>query len=92
MSGEIRIMGKEMNDKTRVDLKADGLIEGPSYYSHLTGMENMRIVQNLINIPNKNIEKAIQIKVIGKSDEEKEKLLPWNETETWGCYGYRQLS
>lgn len=61
--GNIEIMGKKMNDKTRIKLlqQMGSLIEGPSYYSHLTGMENMKIVQALKNVPKKNIEKAIKI-------------------------------
>jgi ABC-2 type transport system ATP-binding protein len=61
--GKIQIMGREMNDNTRVALlqQIGSLIEGPSYYSHLTGMENMEIIQVLKDVPKKNIEKAIQI-------------------------------
>ncbi|HHV26676.1 MAG TPA: ATP-binding cassette domain-containing protein [Tissierellia bacterium] len=62
-NGRIQIMDREMNDDTRVDLlqQIGSLIEGPSYYSHLTGMDNMKIIQALKNVPKKNIEKAIQI-------------------------------
>lgn len=62
-NGKIEIMGKEMSDKTRVELlqQMGSLIEGPSYYSHLTGMENMKIIQALKKVTRKNIDKAIKI-------------------------------
>lgn len=61
--GEIQVMGREMNDKTRVQIlqQTGSLIEGPSYYSHLTGMENMKIIQALKDAPRKNIDKVIRI-------------------------------
>jgi len=37
------------------------LIESPSYYGHLTGEENLRIVQTLRGIPEKNIREVLQI-------------------------------
>ncbi len=62
-NGRIQVMDREMNDHTRVEIlqQIGSLIEGPSYYSHLTGMENMKIIQALKNVPKKNIDKAIEI-------------------------------
>ena len=37
------------------------LIESPSYYGHLTGEENLRIVQTLRDVPEKNIREVLQI-------------------------------
>ena len=37
------------------------LIESPSYYGHLTGEENLRIVQTLRGVPEKNIREVLQI-------------------------------
>ena len=61
--GSIEIMGKPFNEKNRQEiLKSVGsLIESPSYYSHLTGKENMEIIRRLLNLPRKNIEEAVHI-------------------------------
>ncbi len=62
-NGKIEILNKEFNDKNRISILKNigALIESPSYYDHLTGLENMRIMQKLLNAPSKNIEKALEI-------------------------------
>lgn len=61
--GEINVFGKPFNDKNRLGILRNigSLIESPSYYAHLTGKENLRIVQTLRNVPEKNIEKVLSI-------------------------------
>ena len=62
-AGEIDIMGKRLNSSTRMELLRDigSLIESPSYYGHLTGVENLKILQTLLDVPKKNIDKVLQI-------------------------------
>ena len=62
-SGEIDVFGKRMNEKNRLDILKDigSLIESPSYYGHLTGEENLRILQTLRNVPEDNIREALEI-------------------------------
>ena len=62
-SGEARIAGKEMNPKNRLEiLKETGsLIESPSYYGHLTGRENLEIVQTLKGAPEKEIDQVLKL-------------------------------
>ena len=62
-SGEIDVFGKRMNEKNRLDILKDigSLIESPSYYGHLTGEENLRILQTLRNVPEDNIREALDI-------------------------------
>jgi len=60
--GNIRMFGKELGRNRQAILNDTGsLIESPSYYGHLTGLENMRLMQRLRNAPAKNIDKALQI-------------------------------
>ena len=61
--GEIEIMGRHMDAKNRIEiLRGIGsLIESPSFYGHLTGAENLRILQTLLDVPKKNIDKVLQI-------------------------------
>jgi len=37
------------------------LIESPSYYGHLTGLENLRILQRLRDLPEKNVSEALRM-------------------------------
>lgn len=37
------------------------MIESPSYYGHLTGLENMTIMQRLLDLPEKNVNEALKI-------------------------------
>ena len=62
-SGEIDVFGKRMNEKNRLDILKDigSLIESPYYYGHLTGEENLRILQTLRNVPEDNIREALDI-------------------------------
>ena len=61
--GTIEVLGKTFNPKNRLGILKDvgSLIEAPSYYGHLTGRENLKIVQTLRNVPEKNIDKVLQI-------------------------------
>ncbi|MCV2273179.1 ATP-binding cassette domain-containing protein [Clostridioides difficile] len=61
--GNINILGKELNEKNRISILKDigSLIESPSYYGHLTGLENMTIMQILLDLPKKNVNEALKI-------------------------------
>lgn len=62
-TGSIRVLGKDMDNANRLSVlrQVGSLIESPSYYGHLTGEENLRIVQTLRGIPEKNIREVLQI-------------------------------
>ena len=62
-AGDIRVLGKKMDSKNRLAVlrQVGSLIESPSYYGHLTGEENLRIVQTLRGVPEKNIREVLQI-------------------------------
>lgn len=62
-AGSIQVLGKEMNAQNRLAVlrQVGSLIESPSYYGHLTGEENLRIVQTLRGAPEKNIREVLQI-------------------------------
>jgi ABC-2 type transport system ATP-binding protein len=61
--GEIKVFGKLSNNQNRLEIlkNVGSLIESPSYYGHLTGEENLKIIQTLRNVPAKNIEKVLSI-------------------------------
>lgn len=62
-AGSIEVLGKPMNSPHRLAVlrQVGSLIESPSYYGHLTGEENLRIVQTLRGVPEKNIREVLQI-------------------------------
>ncbi|MGJ0184972.1 ABC transporter ATP-binding protein [Corynebacterium glyciniphilum] len=62
-SGEVQIMGQPMNRSTRRQLLSEigSLIESPPGYAHLTGAENMRLVQRLLNLPDRQIDHAVHV-------------------------------
>ena len=62
-AGDIRVLWKKMDGGNRLAVlrQVGSLIESPSYYGHLTGEENLRIVQTLRGVPEKNIREVLQI-------------------------------
>jgi ABC-2 type transport system ATP-binding protein len=62
-AGAISIFGKEVNSGNRLAILRDigSLIESPSYYGHLTGEENLRILSTLRGVPPSEIERVLQI-------------------------------
>ena len=62
-SGSVEIFGQEFKSSNRIKILKNigSLIESPSYYGHLTGMENMRVIQKLLDLPDKNIKEAIHV-------------------------------
>lgn len=61
--GNITLFGTPVNEKNRIKLltQTGSLIESPSYYGHLTGEENLRIIQTLKGCAIKDIDKVLQI-------------------------------
>jgi ABC-2 type transport system ATP-binding protein len=60
--GTIKIFGENLNKHRPTILERTGsLIESPSYYGHLTGLENMKVMQRLRNVPDKNVDEALRI-------------------------------
>ena len=62
-AGEITVFGKHVNPHNRIAIlkQVGSLIESPSYYGHLTGEENLRIVQTLRGAPEKDIQEVLSI-------------------------------
>lgn len=61
-AGTITFFGQKMADKNRLSiLKHTGsLIESPSFYGHLTGLENMQIIAKLKKVPADEITNVLQ--------------------------------
>ena len=52
-AGEIALFGKPLEQSNRLTMlqQIGALIESPSYYGHLSGEENLRILQKLRDVP-----------------------------------------
>lgn len=62
-AGGITLFGTSVNEKNRIKLlkQTGSLIESPSYYGHLTGEENLQIIQTLKGCSEKDIDKVLKI-------------------------------
>lgn len=60
--GSIYFFGKKMNEQNRLQIlrHTGSLIEGPSYYGHLTGLENLQIIAKLKGSPSGEIYKVLE--------------------------------
>ncbi|WP_017539526.1 ABC transporter ATP-binding protein [Nocardiopsis halophila] len=60
--GEVRVMGRRMDRSTRRELLGSigSLIETPPAYAHLTGAENMRLVQRLLRLGDGRVDRAVR--------------------------------
>ena len=60
--GEIQFLGKTVNSQNRLSLlqKTGSLIENPGGYGHLSGLENMQIVQKLKGVKEEEIASALK--------------------------------
>jgi ABC-type multidrug transport system, ATPase component len=72
-AGTINIFGKSVNSKNRLTILRDvgSLIESPSYYGHLTGVENLQILCALKAVPEKDIGRVLQIVRLENQKEKK---------------------
>lgn len=62
-AGEIDLFGRRLNSQSRNSILKNigSLIESPSYYGHLTGKENLKILQTLLDVPKENIDEVLRI-------------------------------
>lgn len=71
--GEITVLGKEVNEKNRLSVlrNTGSLIESPSYYGHLSGVENLEIICTLKNVPSSEIQHVLKIVRMEKQKDKK---------------------
>lgn len=72
-SGSIQVFDKAMNASNRITIlkKVGALIESPSYYGHLSGWENLKIIAMLKNAEDKEIKRVLHIVRLENQQEKK---------------------
>ena len=62
-AGSISVFGKGVDGHNRLDMlkQVGSLIESPSYYGHLTGEENLKVIQTLRGVPEKDVYEVLEI-------------------------------
>ncbi|MBP1042462.1 ATP-binding cassette domain-containing protein [Vagococcus sp. BWB3-3] len=61
-TGKVQLFNQELSGNKQEILKDIGsLIEEPSYYANLTGLENLQIMQRLLGLPEKNVRESLRI-------------------------------
>lgn len=72
-AGQVAIDGVHVNRKNRIVVlrKTGSLIESPSYYSHLTGRENLEIVRTLKDVQEKEIDQVLRLVRMEKQQDKK---------------------
>lgn len=71
--GTITLFGKPLTPSTRIPMlrNVGSLIESPSYYGHLTGEENLRIVQTLRGRPAREVGEVLALVRLGEAKDKK---------------------
>ena len=71
--GTITVFDKQVNSKNRLAiLKETGsLIESPSYYAHLTGKENLKIISTLKELADHEIDRVLRLVRLEKQKDKK---------------------
>lgn len=61
--GQVEVLGLPFTERNRIEIlrSVGSLIESPAYYGHLTGRENMHVLQRLLDLPEQNVREAVRI-------------------------------
>mgnify|MGYP001071018650 CR=1 FL=1 len=72
--GNVRLLGKTMDDRNRLSLLRDtgSLIESPAYYGHLSGRDNLLLIASLKQTPEKQVDDVLRI--VRLSDQQQKKV------------------
>lgn len=61
-SGTIRIFGRELHrDKLAILRRIGSLVESPSYYGHLSAIDNLEAIRRILQVPKSRINEVLDI-------------------------------
>lgn len=71
--GTIRLLDRQMPaDRMKVMGRVGALVESPSYYAHLDGRDNLRVIATLLDVPETRIAEVLRI--VGLQDAARKKV------------------
>ncbi|GIP24553.1 ABC transporter ATP-binding protein [Paenibacillus sp. J22TS3] len=60
--GTVEILGKNLkSDKINILRRVGSLVEYPSYYGHLTAVENLEAIRRILDVPKSRIDEVLEI-------------------------------
>lgn len=60
--GTVEILGKDLRrDKINILRRVGSLVEYPSYYGHLSAIENLEAIRRILNVPKSRIDEVLDI-------------------------------
>ncbi|WP_068612965.1 ABC transporter ATP-binding protein [Paenibacillus tuaregi] len=60
--GTVQILGKNLkSDKINILRRVGSLVEYPSYYGHLTAVENLEAIRRILDVPKSRIDEVLEI-------------------------------
>lgn len=61
-SGQIKVFGQELRkNKLQILRKVGSLVESPSYYGHLSALDNLEAIRRILNVPKQRIAEVLDI-------------------------------
>lgn len=61
-SGSIKIFGQDLKrNKLQILRKVGSLVESPSYYGHLSALDNLEAIRRILNVPKSRIAEVLDI-------------------------------
>lgn len=61
-SGQIRVFGQDLRkNKLQILRKVGSLVESPSYYGHLSALDNLEAIRRILNVPKQRIAEVLDI-------------------------------
>ncbi len=71
--GSMELFGEKVTGKNRIKVLRNigSLIESPSYYGNLTARENLKIYTSILGLPEKNIDKVLDIVRLDKKSKKR---------------------
>lgn len=60
--GSVQVFGRDIaEDRKNILRHVGALVESPTYYGHLSGYENLKIIAQVLGLPRKRIEEALHM-------------------------------
>lgn len=77
-SGSIEIFGRELRrNKLQILRKVGSLVESPSYYGHLSALDNLEAIRRILDVPKARIAEVLDIVSLTGEEKRPVKVTRW---------------